>query len=283
VRRQHAPAGLALAVLLLVLAIVCGTIQPGQAQTLALSDRGAARTLDARALLARPDLVQLTIADPVYGRSMTYRAVPAAGLLTQSRVGPQDYVQVRAIDNFSIGVPARLLANTDPALPQAFLAIETPAASWPPLPNHADRKSAGPFYLVWRLPPGSSVSSEYWVYRVGALMVTDGPLKRWPGLGVAADVPANDPIRTGLDRYVELCIACHRFKGQGEGTQGPDLGQPMNPVQYFQTAALKKLVRDPASVRRWPDMRMPGFDAGRLSEHDLDSIIAWLAYKAARP
>ena len=57
----------------------------------------------------------------------------------------------------------------------------------------------------------------------------------------------------------------------------------MNPVQYFQVAALKKLIRDPASVRHWPDMKMPGFDQSRLSDSDLDAIVAWLAYKAQHP
>jgi mono/diheme cytochrome c family protein len=211
---------------------------------------------------------------------MTYRAVPAADLLKGLKIGADDYVQVRATDGFSIGVPARLLSAAPTAPVEAFIAVEDAAAPWPPLPNHSEKSSAGPFYLVWRLAPGAQISSEYWAYKIAALAVGDGPLKRWPGLGVGAEVPPTDPIRTGLDRYVELCIACHRFKGEGEGDQGPDLGQPMNPVEYLQIPALKKLIRNPSSVRQWPEQKMPGFDASKLSDGDLDAVIAWLAYKA---
>ena len=79
-----------------------------------------------------------------------------------------------------------------------------------------------------------------------------------------------------------LCIACHRFKGAGEGEQGPDLGQPMNPVNYLQPDALRQLLRDPRKVRDWPDRKMPAFGPDTLSDQDLEAIVAWLAYKARR-
>jgi mono/diheme cytochrome c family protein len=269
---------------LVAIALACSLLGDAQAQTatLTVSDRGTSKIYRQQELLSRSDVRDITIADPVYGRTMTYRAVPMADLLKGLKVTPNDHVQTRATDNFSIGVPARLLLNTNPAEPEAFIAIENPATPWPPLP-HQSRESAGPFYLIWRLQLGAHVSSDYWGYHLAALAVTDGPLERWPALRVGAEVPANDPIRIGLDRYLELCIACHRFKGAGEGEQGPDLGQPMNPVQYFQIPALKKLIRSPASVRHWPDMRMSGFDQSQLSDSDLDAIVAWLNYKALRP
>ena len=62
--------------------------------TLTLADRGKFHTLTRDALLARPDVVQVTIArDPMYGgASMSYRAVPAAALLADLAVGADDYV-----------------------------------------------------------------------------------------------------------------------------------------------------------------------------------------------
>jgi mono/diheme cytochrome c family protein len=249
-----------------------------QSATLTVSDRSSSKTYTRQELLGRSDARDVTVADPSYGRPMTYRVVPAAGLLRELKVAPDDYVQARATDNFSISVPARLMTDANSTEPEALVAIESPQAPWPPLP-HATT-SAGPFYLVWQLKPGTRVASEYWSYHLAALTVTDGPLQRWPALRVGAEVPANDPIRIGLERYLEVCIACHRFKGAGEGDQGPDLGEPMNPVQYFQIPALKQLVRNPASVRHWPEMKMPGFDSSRLSDSDLDALVAWLAYKA---
>ena len=54
----------------------------------------------------------------------------------------------------------------------------------------------------------------------------------------------------------------------------------MNPVDYLQPAAFRKMIRNPASVRKWPDQKMPGFDQAALSDYDLGALIEWLSYKA---
>ncbi|MBI2767596.1 MAG: cytochrome c [Chloroflexi bacterium] len=260
-------------------AIITATSAIAQSPTLTITGTTSSRTFTQQDLLAHPAIRSITVTDPVYRRPMTYRAIPLPELLKGTGIGADDYLQARAIDNFSVSIPGSLATATSTQI-EGFLAVETPAAPWPSIPGKPDRVSAGPFYIVWRLVPPARVSSEYWAYRLAALAVTDSPLKRWPGLAVGADVPAGDPIRIGLDRFVALCMACHRFNGAGEGEQGPDLGRPMNVTQYFQIPALKKLIRDPASVRRWPEQKMPGFDRAALSDSDLDAIVDWLAYKA---
>jgi mono/diheme cytochrome c family protein len=249
-----------------------------QLPTLTVAGRDSSTTYMQKALLAHPGVRSVTVGDPVYRRTMTYRAIPLAALLKATRIDTDDYVQARAIDNFSVAIPGRLAASPDTAQVEAFVAIEDPAAPWPAIPGK--QASAGPFYVVWRRSPSVYVSSEYWAYRLAALAVTDSPLKRWPGLAVGPDVPAGDRIRTGLDRFVSACMACHRFNGEGEGEQGPDLGRPMNVTEYFQIPALKKLIRNPQSVRQWPEQKMPGFDQSALSDNDLDAIVDWLTYKA---
>jgi mono/diheme cytochrome c family protein len=263
-----------------LLAIITALSAAAQSPTLTVIGPSSSRTFTQQALLANPAIRSVTLADPVYRRTMTYRAIPLAALLKGTGIDPDDHLQARATDNFSVAIPGRLAASADSAQVEAFLAIEDPAAPWPAIPGKPDKASAGPFYIVWRRAPSVQISPEYWAYRLAALAVTDSPLKRWPGLAVGADVPAGDPIRTGLDRFVALCMACHRFNGEGEGEQGPDLGRPMNITEYFQIPALKKLIRDPASVRRWPEQKMPGFDRAALSDSDLDAIVDWLAYKA---
>lgn len=255
-----------------------------QAPQLTVSDRQASRSYSLQDLLASPEVLEVAIArDPVYGRPMTYRAIPLALLLKGLRLGPDDDVQARATDNFSIGIPGRLLTDAQPGGPRAFLAIEDPARPWPVVPKNGATTSAGPLYIVWQDGGRSGISSEYWAYNLASLSVVDSPFKRFPGLAVGADVPAADPVRRGLDRYVAVCIACHRFNGEGEGEQGPDLARPMNPVDYLQPQALRKLLRNPESVRTWPNRQMPGFDAETLSDGDIDAIVAWLAYKARHP
>lgn len=275
-----AAARLSLAALLGTLACLLALSAVAQSPTLTVSGRDQSRTFTQKALLANPAIRSVTVSDPVYRRTMTYRAIPLAELLKGTGIGPDDHVQARAIDNFSVAIPGRLAASADTTQVEAFLAIEDPAAPWPAIPGKADNASAGPFYIIWRRAPSVQISPEYWAYRLAALAVTDSPLKRWPGLGVGADVPAGDRIRTGLDRFVELCMSCHRFNGEGEGDQGPDLGRPMNVTEYFQIPALKKLIRDPASVRQWPEQKMKGLDQSTLSDSDLDAMIDWLVYKA---
>ena len=253
-----------------------------EAQSLKIADRQNSRTVTAQQLLADPAAREITIArDAAYGRAMTYRAMPVMELLKGSSLSLEDYVDFVATDKFSIGIPARLLLRPDNKGPQAFLAIETTAAPWPALPDKG-KETATPFYLVWQDAKPGEISPEYWVYKLAALEVTDSPYKRWPALNVADDLPATHPARRGLDRYVALCISCHRFRGAGDGEQGPDLGQPMNPVDYFQPQAFRKFLRSSKSVRDWPDRKMPSFIEDVLSDEDMEALIAWLTYQARR-
>lgn len=274
--------------LLLALALAtglgCFQGREARAQTpsLTIADRGTSKTISQPEFLADRRLQSVAIAyDPVYRRAMTYRAIAVSELLKGARIGNDDYVQARAYDSFSVGIPASLLMSTAVSRAEAFLAVDDPARPWPAIPG-TKKGSPGPFYIVWRGGTRSEISSEYWAYRLAALTITDSPYKRWPGLAVAADVPAGDPIRRGLDRFVAVCMACHRFNGAGEGEQGPDLARPMNPVDYFQPAILKKYLRNPSSVRTWPEQKMPAFDEDNLSDADIDAIIAWLGYKARK-
>ena len=259
-------------------ALACAV--PAEAQTLTLADRVKSSTLSRDELLALPDAREITIAhDPVYGRAMTYRAIPAAALLKGLAVGADDYVAARATDDFSVSIPARLLMAPAGSDVEAFVAIEPAAAPWPAMPG-TDKGTAGPFYVVWQAKTPASLSGEYWSYHLAALTAGDSPAERWPQLGVGAD--AAEPVRRGLDRFVAVCMACHRFDGAGDGTQGPDLAKPMNVVDWFQPAALRKFIRDPKSVRTWPEAKMGAISADSLPDADLEAIVDWLAYKARK-
>lgn len=252
------------------------TSVPAPAGVLTLAGRDSSEKLTLPELLGHAQLRTIAVPnDPVFKRDMTYRAVAAADLLKGAGLGPDDYVQARAIDNFSVAIPAGLLLDG-----AAFVAVEDPARPWPLLRKGTESYSAGPFYLVWTVRRAGAVSSEFWVYHLAALSRADSPARRWPQLAVAPEVRADDPVRHGLERFVAVCLACHRFRGAGEGNQGPDLGQPMNPVDYFRPGALRQLLRDPDSVRSWPDRKMPAFTPEMLPDDDLDAILAWLTYKA---
>ena len=268
-------------VLALVLAFAswsaCVNAAFAQPASLTISSREASRTYFAHDLLADPSVRDLRISnDPIYQASKVYRVVPMERLLRDITLGVDDYVQVRATDNFSASIPAALLKPTTRTGTEAFLAIENSAAPWPPIPGK--QGSAGPFFIVWQSAK-APVARTYWVYRVAALTVTDSPHKRWPNLRMPDALPASDPAWRGRDRFVALCMACHRFNGDGEGDAGPDLATPMSPVDYFQPSAFKLFLRNPSAVRSWPAQKMPAFDEATLSNADLDAIVAWLTYK----
>ena len=100
-------------------------------------------------------------------------------------------------------------------------------------------------------------------------------------MAVDASLPVDAPARHGQEVFTVQCMPCHRMKGAGESEVGPDLGSPMNPTQYFTADGLRRLIRNPKSVRTWPQQMMPAFDAEKLSDADLDAVIAYLGAMAA--
>ncbi len=265
----------------LLLLTVCLIGQRASAQSaLELETDGTARALTRQTLLARPDAADIHVPrDIAYGKPMTFRAVPFADLLGDGL--PADGVlETRAADGFAAQLPLDLVRRRTPAGAVPWLAIEDPAHPWPKLPGK--QVSAGPFYLVWLGPGASSVRGEQWPYQIVRITIESSPLARWPSLAVDAALPANDPARAGQRLFVTQCLACHRLDGAGSSHAGPDLNTPMNPVNYFQAAALRRYIRNPASVRDWPGRSMPAFPPDQLSDRELDQIVAYLAYMAPR-
>jgi len=246
---------------------------------LAFSIGPESRRYTAAQLLARPDATELTIpADVSYGQSMRYRVVPLLALVS---VGPAfDTIEARAVDGFVSQIPLALVQRGATGGATAWIAIEDPAVPWPNLPGK--KASAGPFYLVWENPERSAIGSEQWPYQLASLSAVESPAHRWPQMVVDASLPGDAPARRGQAVFTTQCMPCHRMKGAGAADVGPDLGQPMNPVQYLTSNGLRSLIRNPKAVRTWPQQQMPGFDETMLRDADLDALIAYLAYMARR-
>ena len=236
-----------------------------------------ARRFTAAQLLGRPDASELTIpADVSYGRTMKYRAVPLLPLIS---IGAAfDTLEARAGDGFVSQIPLPLVEKGAAGGAKAWIAIEDPGAPWPDLPGKP--ASAGPFYLVWENPERSAIGSEQWPYQLASITEVESPAHRWPQMGVDAGVPADAPARRGQAVFTTQCLPCHRMKGAGAGEVGPDLGLPMNPIQYLSTKGLRSLIRDPKAVRTWPAQQMPGFSETMLGDADLEALISYLAHMA---
>jgi mono/diheme cytochrome c family protein len=247
--------------------------------TLVLMLDGQSRSLPARELLARADAMTADIAHDVsYRHAMSYRAVPLASLLAGAHLGPEAFLEIKALDGFVSELPAALALNRDPAKGIAMLAVEDPDKPWPALPGK--KVTAGPFYLVWTGPGASAILSEQWPYQIASIAEAESPLKRWPQLGVASTLAQDDPRRAGEALYMVQCLVCHKLAGAGTSEVGPDLNRPMSPTEYFTPAAFARYLRDPGSVRDWPGRKMMGFGPHTLTDVDINHIIAYLKYKA---
>jgi len=108
------------------------------------------------------------------------------------------------------------------------------------------------------------------------LTAVQSPELRWPQLKVDAALAADALARRGQDIFAIQCLPCHRLNGGGASEIGPDLGQPMAATNYLTEAGLRALVRDPKSVRTWPQQQMPAFSPTVLPDTDLNALIAYL-------
>lgn len=235
------------------------------------------RTWQTEELLKHPQLQILTINNDVsYKKDMTYQAVPLAALLTG--VKREDHLQAVALDGFAAELAAAPLLNKDGA--RAWLAIEDPARPWPPLSG--GKHSAGPFYLVWTDPQAGNISPEQWPFEVASIKLMAPVAQRFPALLPDPALKADDPVNKGFALFQKNCLACHRLNGAGDAQFGPDLNIPYSPTEYFGADFLKRYIRDPQSLRQWPQAKMPGFSAQVLPDGDLEMLVGYLKHMAGR-
>jgi mono/diheme cytochrome c family protein len=230
-------------------------------------------------LLTLPAAATVTIpVDAVYGTSVTFRAVPVAILLS----GTATDSEVRFLSGDRV-------VSTQPAAPllaqgagaSAYLAIEPVDAPWPALkPNAA--ATAGPFHLVWVRADKSMMTPGLWPMQITRIEEIQQLAKRYPMILPASSVGQNHPIRAGFAAFQKHCMSCHTLNGGGDSAIGPDLNIPYNPTEYLRPEALRRLIRDPQSLRRWPGAKMPGFDAKTLSDRELAELLAYLRHMADR-
>lgn len=261
----------------LLLHAVSPTVAAEPSLTVATGGRTAIYT--SAGLLALPAATTVTIpADVAYKRSMTFRAVPLAPLLEGAAT--DDSIRFVAADGFAATLPAAaLLARDGGAV--AYLAVEPADVPWPPL-KAGQPGTAGPFYLVWLRPEKGAITQEQWPYQIVRIEAVASLVKRFPMIVPAAKLPAGHPIRAGFAAFQKHCITCHTLNGGGDATVGPDLNIPYNPTEYMRPDALRRLIRDPQALRRWPAAKMPAFDRKALSDRELAELVAYLRHMADR-
>ena len=155
---------------------------------------------------------------------------------------------------------------------------EDPAHPSPVIPGKG--QSAGPTYVIWIGEGADSIRAGLWPYQAASIAEVLSPVVRWPQLAASSSLSEGDAGREGQDLFFAHCLVCHKLAGGGAADLGPDLNLPMSPTEYFTASALKRYIRDPGSVRDWPDRKMPAFDPASLSDAEIDLIVSYLQHKA---
>jgi mono/diheme cytochrome c family protein len=266
-----------------IVVLACGLVAAAAAASepaLTVTVGGQTATYARSALLAHPALVTITVPkDPSYRTRMTYQAVPVSALI--GGVAPDASLRFTASDGFVAMLEANVLLDGGDTRPRAYLAIEPPDAPWPPLKN-GEPATAGPFYVVWQRPERGTIVPEEWPYRVVKIEETRPLAQRFPAIVPPPGITANASVKRGFAVAMKNCLVCHTMNLGGDATVGPDLNVPFNPTEYLRADALRRLIRDPQSLRRWPAAKMPGFDVSVLSDRDLNDVLAYLRYMASR-
>lgn len=219
--------------------------------------------------------VAVTIPDDVaFHRTMHYRAVPLLSLLPGLQRG--QHLQFVASDGFVAEIPADVILNRQGSKP--WIAVEDPARPWPALAEKPN--GAGPFYLVWTDPRAAHIGTEQWPFELSSIRALSGVDARFPALVPGSGLSSDSPVRRGFAVFKRTCFACHTLNGEGDSKLGPDLNIPHNPTEYLRAELLRAFIRDPQSLRRWPQAQMPPFPADTLSDADLDAVLDYLRYMA---
>ena len=234
-------------------------------------------TYHTEALLKRHDVRTISVpADVAFHRTMHYRALPLTTLLKD--IDTSDHLQFVASDGFAAEIPAALLLNKQGS--EAWLAIEDPVQPWPALTK--DHGHAGPFYIVWTQPQVAQVNPEQWPYQLATIRKLGGVTTRFPAILPDSSLPANSEVQRGFVVFQHTCFACHTLNGAGDAKLGPDLNIPKNPTEYLRADLLRAFIRNPQSLRQWPQAKMLGFGTKALSDADLDAVLAYLRHMATR-
>jgi len=263
--------------LLVACLLALGMVLSASAAELKIDLGHGITTYRTETLLQRHDVRTISVpGDVAFHRTMHYRAVPLTALLKGIDSG--DHLQFVAGDGFAAEIPAALLLNKLGS--EAWLAIEDPAQPWPVLTT--DNGHAGPFYIVWTWPQAAHVNPEQWPYQLATIRKLASVATRFPAIEPDPGLPADSVVRRGFTVFEHTCFACHTLNGEGDAKLGPDLNLPHNPTEYLRADLLRAFIRNPQSLRQWPQAKMQGFDTKALSDADLDAVLAYLRHMAER-
>ncbi len=263
------------------MAFLAGPACAADTATLTIAAGTQQRNWTREALLNDRRLTDVTVDDDNLKQRLTFKAIPLAALLRGMPVTADASATTAASDGYISHLPMRLLLADSVDGPRAWLAVENPDSPWPTLKG----QDIGPFRLIWTVPAGratSVINESLWTYSIVRIDITALPAERFAAIRPAASLPAGGTVARGFATFQRVCFSCHSLNRVGDAHLGPDLNVPYSPVEYLGDDKLARLIRDPQSLRWWPNARMSAIDKKTLSDADLKDLLAYLHHMAGR-
>lgn len=215
-------------------------------------------------LLKNPSLERVKIDSSIFKKPYVFKAIPLGELVTNLN---GSYLTFKSNDGFVSTISVKDLFQGQSI---AYLAVENPKKPWP---KYNKKNSPGPFYLIWQKRGTEKISQEWWPFQIKEISFSSDPKVLYPKLFPKS---LSNNAKKGFDVFIKNCFSCHKLQKMGNAIMGPDLNDPMNPTDYFQPKILAKFIRDPRSVRDWPDRQMPGFSQKEISNKELNHLLQYL-------
>ena len=211
---------------------------------------------------------QITVEDPYYEKTKTFRAIELLPVLEEAygmssaELAGQDFM-LEAIDGYAAPIPGSRL--TEPGAYLAFQDMEY-SPGWEPIgPAQAD---PAPLYLVWtgEHQTDTSVYPRPWKLRKIAITSPESSRELVAPLGLDEDHEA----WAGFELFQARCVQCHAINRSG-GRVGPELNLPMNITEYREREQTLRFIQNAQAFRY---SQMPSFED--LSQAQLASLWSYL-------
>ncbi len=231
---------------------------------------GKAATFKLKDLQKHVPAYEVTLFNPVYNRTITYRAFK---LIEIAKFAKIDIFSAKDISFIARdGYEAVLTQAVLKRFSKPWLAFEElntkDGETFTLVGEGKELRNPAPFYLLWQQPESYDIFP--WPFSITKITLNT---RHDPYFEIKPKHKVSAQIERGFTVFKTRCMACHSINLVG-GTIGPELNIPKNITEYRTMSFLKAWIKDPASFRA--KSRMTNF--GTVTEKQIDDVLAYIKY-----